>query len=214
VSPAEPQHSARKRDEFKTGSRSGTARGQWSLTAEAFNNLLAALSPNREEAAQAYEVLRYKLIRFFESRSVTLAENRADEVLNRIAKRIDEGQHVDNVTAYGYRVAYLVFLETLKEPEHTEIDLDAAPPSAQATQFEDDEHEQRQRCFDRCLNALPADNRRMILSYYQEERRAKIEMRRNLATQMTISLDALRIRVHRIRKGLEECITHCLHQPA
>src|SRR5207249_1511667 len=126
-----------------------------------------------------------RLIRYFESRSVTLAENRADEVLNRVARRIDEGQQVDNVTAYAYRVAYLVFLEALKEPEHTDIDLDA-PLKTTQPDFEDNEKERRQRCFDRCLDAVTSENRHLILCYYQEERRAKIELRKNLAATLTI----------------------------
>ena len=193
---------------------SSKRRGEWFLTQEAFDKLLAAFSANREEAARQYETLRNRLIRYFESRSVALAENRVDEVLNRVARRIDEGQQVDNVTAYAYRVAYLVFLEALKEPEHTEIDLDKAPQTDDEPPFADNERELRQRCFDHCLEHLSSDKRNLLLDYYEEERRAKIERRKTLADQLRISLDALRIRVHRIRKGLEECIMSCLRQQA
>jgi DNA-directed RNA polymerase specialized sigma24 family protein len=188
------------------------SRGKWSLTQEAFDKLLAAFSQDREEAARQYEALRSKLIRFFEWRGIALAEARADEVLNRVARRIDEGQQVDNVVAYAYRVAYLVFLEALKEPELIDLDQETIQPLTNEQTFEDAEHERRQRCFDRCLEGLTVGNGKTILSYYQEERGAKIERRRNLADQLKISLDALRIRVHRIRKGLEECITNCLQQ--
>jgi len=210
---AESQRSKKVPDESTNRPQPGPRRGHWTLTQEAFDKLLAALSLDREEAASQYESLRAMLIRYFESHSVTLAENRADEVLNRVARRIDEGQQVDNTTAYAYRVAYLVFLETLKEPEHTEIDLDASLKTIEPD-FEDNEKERRQRCFDRCLDGLTRENRDLILSYYQEERRAKIDLRKNLAATLTISLDALRIRAHRIRKAIEECIAQCLGQPA
>src|SRR2546429_4063786 len=95
----------------------GKGRGEWSLTRQAFDKLLAAFSPDADEGAKQYEALRTRLIRFFEWRSISLADDRADEVLNRVARRIDEGQQVNNVAAYAYRVAYLVFLEALKEPE-------------------------------------------------------------------------------------------------
>ena len=189
-------------------------RAEWFLTQECFDKLLAALSSDREEAARQYEALRGRLIRYFESHSVTLAENRADEVFNRVARRIDEGQQVNNVTAYAYRVAYLVFLEALKEPEITEIDLDKGPYTDDEPTFADNQSELRQRCFDLCLERLLSNKRNMLLDYYEEERRAKIERRKTLADQLKISLDALRIRVHRIRKGLEECIMNCLRQPA
>lgn len=189
------------------------SRHEWSLTREAFEQLLAAFSPDRETAARQYEILRKKLIRFFEWRAAGIAEDRADETLNRVAKRIDQGQEVDNVAAYAYRVAYLVFLETLKEPVLVEIDQEAFRPPAIEPQFQDTEHELRQRCFDRCLEGLAGENRKIILSYYLEERRAKILLRKSLADQLKISMDALRIRAHRIRKGLEECIKSCMRQP-
>jgi len=193
---------------------SSKRRVEWSLTQEAFDKLLAAFSANREEAARQYETLRNRLIRYFESRSVALAENRVDDVLNRVARRIDEGQQVDNVTAYAYRVAYLVFLEALKEPEITEIDLDKGPYTDGEPTFADNQRELRQRCFDLCLEHLSSDKRYVLLDYYEEERRAKIERRKKLADQLKISLDALRIRVHRIRKGFEECIMSCLRPQA
>jgi DNA-directed RNA polymerase specialized sigma24 family protein len=189
------------------------SRSEWSLTQEAFDKLLAAFSQNRDEAARQYEALRARLIRFFEWRAIALADDRADEVLNRVARKIDEGQQVDNVVAYAYRVAYLVSLEALKEPELVDIDQEKIGPPATELTFEDAEQEPRQRCFDRCLEELTVDNRKIILSYYQEERGAKIERRKNLADQLKISLDALRIRAHRIRKGLEGCINSCLRQP-
>lgn len=194
-------------------SKAKKSRSEWSLTQQAFDKLLATFARDREEAARQYEALRTKLIRFFEWRVISSAESRADEALNRVARRIDEGQKVDNVVAYAYRVAYLVFLEALKEPELTGIDLEMTSLPTIEPQFEDREQDHRLRCFDRCLEGLPADHRQLILFYYQEERRAKIERRKNLADQLKISLDALRIRVHRIRKGLEECITSCLRPP-
>jgi DNA-directed RNA polymerase specialized sigma24 family protein len=189
------------------------SRSEWSLTQEAFEKLLAAFSPDRDAAARQYEALRTKLIRFFEWRAVGLADDRADETLNRVTRRIDQGREIDNVVAYAYRVAYLVFLEALREPELTDIDQETIHPSTVEPQFEDPEHEPRQSCFDRCLEGLTSENRKIILSYYQDERRAKIQLRKNLADQLKISLDALRIRTHRIRKGLEECIKSCMRQP-
>ena len=188
-------------------------RGEWSLTQEAFNKLLAAFSHDADEAAKQYEALRIRLIRFFEWRATPLADDRTDEVFNRVTRRIDEGQQVKNVAAYAYRVAYLVFLEALKEPELIDIDQELIQQPTIEPQFEDTEHERRLRCFDSCLQVLPIDHRQLILFYYQEERRAKIDRRKKLADQLRISLDALRIRAHRIRKELEECIASCIRQP-
>ena len=205
MTPAKPQKPA-------TDSPTSKGSGEWSLTREALDKLLAAFSRDTDEAAKQYEALRSKLIRYFEWREVPLADDKTDETFNRVARRIDEGKQIDNVVGYAYRVAYFVFLESLNEPELIDIDQEGVPPPTVEPQFEDTEQEPRQRCFDSCLEELPVKNRNIILVYYEGERRTKIERRKKLAEQLKISLDALRIRAHRIRKGLEECITSCLQQ--
>src|SRR5690349_12731629 len=110
---------------------------EWSLTREAFDKLLAAFSPDAEQAAVQYEALRSRLIKYFEWRHVPLADDRGDEVLNRVARRIADGQQIKNIFAYAYRVAYLVFLEALKEPELIEIDQQTISGLTTQPQFED-----------------------------------------------------------------------------
>jgi len=197
----------------KDSTTSRKRRVEWSLTQEAFDKLLASFSQDRDEAGRQYEALRTRLVRFFERRTIPLAENRVDETLNRVARRIDEGKKVENVVAYAYRAAYLVFLEALKEPDLSDIDLEMTAPPTIEPRFEDSEQDRRLRCFDICLEGLTVNNRELILVYFREERRAKIERRKTLADQLKISLDALRIRIHRIRKGLEECMKQCMRQP-
>ncbi|MDX6444290.1 MAG: hypothetical protein QOH71_1364 [Blastocatellia bacterium] len=188
---------------------SKTLHAQWTLTHQALEKLLACLSPDRDEAGKQYEAIRIKLVRYFERREIDSVEDRADDVINRVARRIDEGQHIDNVIAYAYRVAYLVFLEALKEPEQAELDWDTAPAPTPEPPLEETEQDIRQRCFDDCLAKLTDESRNLILMYYQEDGRAKIDLRKRLANKLTIQLNALRIRAHRIRVGLEECIEEC-----
>ena len=64
------------------------------------------------------------------------------------------------------------------------------------------------------LPFLPPESRELILEYYQEDRRAKIQLRQQLADRLHIPLNALRIRTHRIRMSLEECIKSCLQSYA
>src|SRR5689334_13919069 len=110
MTPAKPQKPV-------TDSPTSKGRGEWSLTQEALDKLLAAFSQDTDEAARQYEALRIKLIRYFEWREVPLADDRTDETFNRVARRIKEGKQIDNVVGYAYRVAYFVFLESLTEPE-------------------------------------------------------------------------------------------------
>jgi len=213
MTPAEPQSPERARHDSSGQPQRRTTQAQWTLTQEALEKLLACLSPDHDEAAKQYVALGMKIVRYFEKEKIAAAETRADDVLNRVARKVAEGKQIENVTAYAYRVAYLVFLEAGKEPDHIEIDPEQGPHIPPEPLFEDSEPDRRQNCFDSCLEKLTSDNRELILGYYREDGRAKIEFRKWLAAKLNISLDALRIRAHRIRKNLEECIAECLGQP-
>lgn len=158
--------------------------------------------------------MRVKLVRYFEWRSCTLAEDLADETLNRVARRIDEGQNIFNLPAYFSTVARLVFMESVRERERTSVPLDDIPEMSAEQPIEDEEKEARLRCLDHCLNKLPVESQTLILKYHHEERRAKINRRRQLAEGLGIPLNALRIRAHRIRTALEKCVRDCLTEPA
>ena len=184
------------------------------MTQAAFEKLLNSFSSDRDEAGAQYEIIRRKLVRFFEWRAVESADDHADETINRVARRIDEGQTIDNLKSYFYGVARLVFMEVVKERERAPVPLDDAPQGLRQEAPEYIEPEARVLCLDRCLESLSTDNRKLIIDYYQEERRAKIELRQELADRLQIPLNALRIRAHRIRTSLEKCITNCLQTGA
>ena len=186
---------------------------KWSLTPEAFDKLLNAFSADRDEAGVQYEIMRRKLVRFFEWRKVESADEYADETINRVARRIEEGEVIENLNGYFYGVARMVYLEALKDQERAVVSIDDEPHIRDKKAPEPTESEPRVVCFDQCLDSLPADNRRLIVNYYQEERRAKIELRQELADSLQIPLNALRIRAHRIRMRLEQCITQCMETP-
>ena len=62
------------------------------------------------------------------------------------------------------------------------------------------------------INPTSAANRKLVLEYYRGEKKAKIDHRRSLAEQYGIALNALRIRAHRIRAALQECVETCIKQ--
>jgi len=182
-------------------------KGKWSLTQEAFDQLLNSLSLDREQAGAQYEILRRKLARFFECRGVGAADECVDETINRVARKIHEGQAIENLYGYFYGVARLVLKEEIKERERLPVSLEDAPKLKQTQ--EEVATNPRLDCLDKCLESLFPESRQLMLEYYQEERRAKIELRQQLADRLRIPLNALRIRVHRIRVTLEVCITEC-----
>ncbi|HET9711148.1 MAG TPA: sigma-70 family RNA polymerase sigma factor [Pyrinomonadaceae bacterium] len=193
-----------------------SARGKtkWILTQDALEKLLNSFSPDRDQAAADYELMRRKLVRFFEWRGIDAADDHTDETINRVARRIDEGQAIDNLKSYFYGVARMVYLEALRDREHAPIALDDAIQDLRKEITQEIEQDPRVVCLDRCLESLPPQNRYLIVNFYEEEKRAKIELRQDLADKFQISINALRIRAHRIRVNLEECITTCLQAPA
>lgn len=196
------------------GKASLARKKDWTLTEEAFERLLASLDPNREQAGQIYESVRRKLIEFFEARGSHSPEDHTDETINRVARRIEEGENVREPARYFYGVARLLWMETLRLREKEPIALELAPPAVAIDDEEQknlaQERECRLDCFEVCLHQLPPANRVLIVEYYKEENGLKIEQRKRQATLLNMSQNALRLRACRIRGDLEQCINSCL----
>ncbi len=189
-------------------------RSAWTLTREAFAKFLACLDPNPDCAGEKYENLRLTLIKFFDWRGAHFPEECADETINRVIRKLDGGDVLRDVVTYCLGVARLVFLETLKRPEHRRVGLDEAPDIAAPVSDDEEEDDEQRRCFNHCLRELPPESRQLILLYYQDERREKINNRQAMADRLGIPLNALRSRVQRIRDRLERCVEQCHHKIA
>jgi len=70
--------------------------------------------------------------------------------------------------------------------------------------------EARLACLEEALAQLDPRDQHLIRTYYQGEKREKIDNRRRLAEKLGIGLNALRIRVLRIREKLEVPIADCM----
>jgi DNA-directed RNA polymerase specialized sigma24 family protein len=185
---------------------------KWSLDGVAFDKLLDQFSADRDKAAVQYDLAWRKVVRYFEWRSVRTADACADETMDRVARRLKEGQKIDKLMAYIFATAHHILQEVLKaESERGAIALEDAPLAyLQQKEPEIVDPDVRLICFDRCLTELGTDNRDLILGYYEGEGREKIENRLALSKRLKIPLNALRIRVHRIKRMLEACIAECL----
>lgn len=184
--------------------------GKWSLTKEAYDKLLACFSADEDEASQQLLTAYLKLVRFFEWNTCDSSDICADKTIDRAARRIDEGERIDNLMGYLNGIANNVLREWRKERDRGPLPLDSTDRHSVEPPAEDDERETRLRCLDYCLEELQVEDRVVILGYYQEEKRAKIDFRKQLAGRLGIGLNALRIRAWRIRTKLEECVIKCL----
>lgn len=173
------------------------------LTQEAFDNLLHFLGPTPEEAGRRYEEIRRRLIKIFASRGCATPEELVDESIDRVARKAAElaPTYEGDPALYFYGVAKRVYLESVK-PRPAVV----PPPEPDTSQT----YERELACLDDCMNALPPDQRALIHDYYREDKAAKIEHRKALATRLGVGINALRIRAHRIRAELQKCVDACL----
>jgi RNA polymerase sigma factor (sigma-70 family) len=185
------------------------SKSEWTLSAEALAGFLACLDPDSDRAGEKYESLRLTLMKFFDWRGAHFPEECADETINRVIRKIDEGQTVRDIPTYCHGVARLVLLEKLKGPESRRADFEELPPIALVAP-EPEERDEKQDCFEQCLKQLPVESRQLIMQYYGDEKREKINRRLAIAERLGIPLNALRSRAQRIRNRLEECVNGCL----
>ena len=203
-------------DTFTDGAISGhggppNTHAKWVLTQPAFDRLLACLDTDREAAGRKYVEVRSNLMRFFEWRGCAFPEDHADETINRVAKRVSEGEEIRNPAGYFLGVGRLVLLEVYKEREKQQLALSELAYTSDQHQSVDD-LEPRAECLKRCLEGHTPDNRELILQYYQGEKAAKIENRRKLSARLKTPLNTLRMRALRLRERLLLCVTDCLKE--
>lgn len=177
----------------------------WVLTQESFEALLTWLDSNRDSAGQKYEQIRTRLIKIFACRGCNESEDLADETINRVTHRLREigATFTGEPALYFFGVANKVYLEYLRR---------RPTPSLPIATESSEEAELQFQCLDRCIGQLNLVNRELVLQYYQENKRAKIEHRKHLADRLGIAVNALRIRAHRIRRSLQNCVQECLNE--
>ena len=179
---------------------------QRDLEEHPLNRLLKYLDPDQEVAAQRYESIRRILIIFFRSRGFLDAEAMGDETIDRVAMRLDE---VQDLMPFIRGVARHVASEGHRDPKS--VSLDILPDAGCVQQLlNDDESDLRTKCLEGCLNRLPSDQRDLIVEYYKYQGGEKIARKKQLATHLRVSLDALGVRAHRIRLQLRNCVSNCV----
>jgi DNA-directed RNA polymerase specialized sigma24 family protein len=174
---------------------------------ENFDRLLLWLDTNRDAAGKKYEEIRSRLIKIFGRRGCPVPEELADETLDRVCRKVLQiaDTYVGDPALYFYGVAQNVFLEYLKKKP---------APETLPQVFAPDDVEQRHECLEHCLKRFRKDDREVLLRYFQDDRKAKIDHRKELADSLEISLNTLRMRIHRLKLALHDCIVDCLKQIA
>jgi DNA-directed RNA polymerase specialized sigma24 family protein len=181
----------------------------WQLSQAAFERFLAVLDADRHAAAERYEHLRSKLTSFFEWRGSHAPEEHADVVINRVIRKVEQGEDVRDPHSFCYGVARLVLLEEQKRDAKTQAAYQEFHRSLPAAD-DDSGLEARVRCLRSCLAELLPRQRELIQKYYSDEGARRIDGRRRLAEALGIGMNALRIRAFRLTDRLQACVSGCV----
>jgi DNA-directed RNA polymerase specialized sigma24 family protein len=169
------------------------------LTLDTWNRFLCALAPDAALAASRYEQLRHRLIALYRWRGLPCPEDLADEAFDRVAEHLGRGLVVrPDVGAYLLGVARRIAREARYRRRGEEpLDPTTAPELPVLPALHDPDDELARLC--RCLDELPHTERQTLLAYEAGSRAEQVRRRKALAAELGIPINALRVRVHRLR---------------
>jgi RNA polymerase sigma factor (sigma-70 family) len=190
--------------------RTNLERKEDSATPADFERLLSLFDPDPTLAVEKYETMRLKLRSFFLWRGGEDPDGLVDETIDRVLGRIREGGVIHSPSSYFYSVARHLVREdsekrlrlkrAIENDPHTRYLYDPLEAALELENRED--QEKKISRLKSCLNRLPQSDRDLILKYYTHGETGKISSRKTLADALGIPLNALRIRVFRIRARL------------
>ncbi|MDQ3012203.1 MAG: sigma-70 family RNA polymerase sigma factor, partial [Acidobacteriota bacterium] len=186
---------------------------KWSVTKDAFERLLNWLDADREQAALKYESLRRRLIEYFAKRQCAAAEDLTDEVLNCVVDHLNKRTSLllDKPLPYIFGIARNIYRHYVNQ--QLRVDGEAEPhrlPDRHDSE-ESWEKEQISQCLHQCLRRLKEDERQTLVLYYLKSTTARDEHRLRLAERLGCTINALRLKMMRLRDQLRSCITSCQH---
>jgi DNA-directed RNA polymerase specialized sigma24 family protein len=170
-----------------------------------FDRLLSWLDQDRERAGLLYERIRWRLVTILASRGCVLAEELADETIDRVARRVADIEQ----TYVGDKAIY--FLGVMNNVHHEYLRRPATPPRLIDTSDNVETREAIHACLDNCLENLAPYSRQLIERYYAADKKAKIDLRKVIARELGIKPATLRLRALRIREKLQACIERCMN---
>jgi len=174
-------------------------------TPESFEKLLLWLNADREKAAEIYYRIHTRLVRIFSAKGCAEAEDLADETVNVVTSKVDwlRENYVGDPARYFYGVANKIYREYLKS-RLTPV----PPPIPDKTVLEI-----RCGCLEKCLNEkATAKEREIMRGYHEGEGRARIENRKQLAEELGITVNALRIQICHLQARMRPCVEKCFQK--
>lgn len=167
--------------------------------------LLKFLAPDDpDEAGRRYLILHEKLEGYFRLRGVADPACCADEVLDRAGRRIAEGAKVPDINKFCLGIARFIIKEQWRiDTRESKAFLQFLEQNESVSEGDLNRFILMRSCFEQ----LPQNDRELLNSYCgAPPGRARAEHRRKLAESRNSNVSALRIRVTRLRRGLDDCV--------
>lgn len=183
------------------------------MSGTAFTRLLRWLDDGSDSQGERYLEMRRRLVAYFDRRNRPAPDVLADETFDRVSRTLEESGRI-KVTPparYCYVVARFVLLEDIRKSRR-DVPFEETRAAMQQTRTgtaTDDAADQSLDCLGRCLNTLKPEDRHLIVEYYRDAKRQRIDRRRELARELGITMNALGIRAWRLRASLERCVGAC-----
>lgn len=169
--------------------------------------LLNALSPDDpDEALRRYLILHQKLEGFFRLRGMSDPVTDADETCDRAEEKLAKGYNIPDITRFCVGIARNIVHERLRAQKREEAAFQHFIEHCldRSTQAEVD---RIMKLMKPCWEKLPQDDQTLLIEYCKVPPGVdRAEHRRQLAAKRNSSISALRIRVARLRRGLEDCM--------
>jgi DNA-directed RNA polymerase specialized sigma24 family protein len=181
--------------------------GYWSVLMEiqsdsaAFDKLLQALEPGALAPRDSFRRFRLRVVRFFVYKRCEDPENLADETISRLIKNIHSGQQISSEHPFNYvrAIAQNVFYEDVRAKQksgiQTDIDELQDIPAPEGTED----------CWTLCLAQLSPDKRELLEHYFLDSIDSE-----QFAREKGLTINALRLTVHRYKKALKLCVENCI----
>ena len=187
-----------------------------SIPPESFDEILAWLNPDRDVAGSIYVQLRDDLTKVFTWNRCPDPEGLTDEVFDRVAKKVHHlrDSYVGDPKLYFYGVARNLIKEIPKKVKMQMSLQGTEPASDPRREAEQEAAHMREDCLRLCLQKLSKEKRELIVAYYARDKQAKIDHRIEMAQQLGISVETLRVKAFRIRATLEQCLERCIDRMA
>ena len=184
------------------------------VTEEGLERFLNWLDADRELAALKYEKLRRSLVAYFAKRQCAAAEDLADLALDAAMDHLlkQNSLLLTKSLPYIFGIARNLYRQYLNKQVLSNGEANWNQLPAQDLTDENSEKERRSGCLRKCLRELKGEDRRLFQRYYLQKNGAMDQYRLELAEEFGLTINALRLKMMRLREQLRLCIKSCLQR--